>query len=717
MPRKKSTPAPATKRAMFAPMNATPITLGIKQAQQALKNGEPEEAFMLLTELNDKYPGNEPVLRAWQEAALEVGAVTAVIAAQKELVRLLPGDFSERERLGQLYFADTCPALAVREWRQTLADLPDAAGAGKLRESLAELEGTLEGLLEGIGLTGEGAFEDACAHDTIRLYLDEAKFAEARDEARALLERRPNFIPARNNLAQALYLTGDFDSAVATVNVVLENDPENVHALSNVTRFLYLGGREAEARPFAERLKALPADNPDRALKVMEALSYLGDDDGVLTAFRQSFPGVLAEGESKPKQSAASEPRTDTELTCWHFAATALARLGDEAAAKRLWKVVVERNSSSYEVAAENLAYLEVPVGERPAPHHRTSRDWITGALMERFDALVGALSEREALAREMDEAEADEPTPEFERAKARVQTLRDELLASHPELTALAPALLDRCDPQFIAFFLSIADEIADPAQLEALRAYGSGQRGPDSERLSALQTAVNHGLMDPGNIRFFSRGEWTEVRLYGFQIEHEPDTLGHSEAVLELLESGTVALERGNLKKAEADYRKALSLEPDSADILTNIAYVLGQTGRNDEALTLMETSFRQHPDDATSRINIAFLKLRAGEVAEARSLTEPLLNRRKFHASELDNLLRLMTEIELADGRKEAAQSWLALWVESGIADENDPRLLDLMLRTIDIEEMMRQRAPRRRAGGGSGEPKTRKRRTSG
>src|SRR5439155_19093724 len=125
----------------------------------------------------------------------------------------------------------------------------------------------------------------AALHEETRFLLERGSYAQARALAERLLSSQPHFAPALNNLSQLHYLEGHLDQAVATAQQVLAFAPDNVHALANLARYFLLSGRAEEARACAERLKAARLDTPDRWIKQVEALSYLGDDQGVLDAF------------------------------------------------------------------------------------------------------------------------------------------------------------------------------------------------------------------------------------------------------------------------------------------------------------------------------------------------------------------------------------------------------------------------------------------------
>jgi tetratricopeptide (TPR) repeat protein len=109
----------------------------------------------------------------------------------------------------------------------------------------------------------------------------ESKFSKVREAAEQLLAQAPDHIPTLNNLSLALFQEGASDEAVARGKRVPELDPDNCHALSNLTRFLLLTGHAAEAQGHAERLKSATKERVGLWVKKAEALSRLGDDEGV----------------------------------------------------------------------------------------------------------------------------------------------------------------------------------------------------------------------------------------------------------------------------------------------------------------------------------------------------------------------------------------------------------------------------------------------------
>src|SRR5262249_49908325 len=150
---------------------------------------------------------------------------------------------------------------------------------------------------------------------------------------------------------------------------VLELDSENVHALANLTRDLYLTGRDEEARTYAERLKAAPPVGFDVWTKKAETLSYLGDDQALLDLW-QDF------------QTSAGPGERHVSPIFLHLVAVAALRLGREKEARRHWGLALRRQPG-FSPARANLEDLRKPVGERHAPWPFTLNYWIPAKLLD----------------------------------------------------------------------------------------------------------------------------------------------------------------------------------------------------------------------------------------------------------------------------------------------------------------------------------------------
>jgi ABC-type nitrate/sulfonate/bicarbonate transport system substrate-binding protein/tetratricopeptide (TPR) repeat protein len=385
---------------------------------------------------------------------------------------------------------------------------------------------------------------------------------------------------------------------------VLRAELENVQALSNLSRILLLSRRPAEAHALAERLKAVDSDRADVGLKKAEALSYLGDDQGVLDAFAAD-QRLLAE--------AGSDELTDPTL--FHLAAVAHLPLGHEVEARRLWERALQK-APGHTLAALNLDDLHAPVGERHAPWPFSFGNWLSRQTIGDLAATVQTAAERG-------------------NEEAVRRGLR-RFLRQHPEVAALVPLLLDRGDLEAREFALRVASLLRTPELLAALREFALGQRGPDAMRQEAAQVAREAGLMPTGLVRFWSQGEWRDVMMLTFEISEEP-LHRHPPRVEAWHAEALEALRAGDAERAEGLLQQALAVLPDDPSLLNNLGSAYEMLGRGDEARAMLRRLFEEHPDYFFARIGIARLAIHERQFAQARELLQPLMEQGRYHISE--------------------------------------------------------------------------------
>lgn len=195
----------------------------------------------------------------------------------------------------------------------------DAAEAKDLRIKLKQIW-TEEAAARGIA--DEDALSMLRLHDEINLNLQLHDYEQVIAVAGRLLGNSPKFAPALNNRSQAEYQRGRLDLAIADVRRVLEFDPDNGHALSNLSRYLFLFGDRDEAQAVAQRLKQTKSESPDLFIKQADALAVLGDWRGVLDVLQAV------------KEWRDSDSFEQLGLVC-HLAGTAAAELGELADARK----------------------------------------------------------------------------------------------------------------------------------------------------------------------------------------------------------------------------------------------------------------------------------------------------------------------------------------------------------------------------------------------
>jgi tetratricopeptide (TPR) repeat protein len=514
---------------------------------------------------------------------------------------------------------------------------PEHERAAGVRETAARLEAMAREILADAAVTGDDALEVGALHEEAQVLMEGGRLAEARATAQELLRRRPDFAPAYNNLSLIEMLGGDTDAAIATARRVLELDAQNFHALGNLTRFHVMRGEFDEAREYAARLRAARSENPDIYVKKAEALSYLGDDAGVLDALREA-------------QEAEAEGRLNALL--WHLAAVALMRQGREDEAKQYWQRALEA-APGFEPAQANLSDLGRPVGERHAPWPFHLSEWVPRSLIEDLVKQTGSVSARKEAA--------------MERAGRR-------FLELHPAVTKLIPVLLERGDPVGREFAVRVSVLAKTPELLAALRDFALGQHGPDALRMQAAQPLLEAGLMTGGMTRFWLKGEWQDLLLLGIELHGEP-LLKLPRQAERLLHQALDALRDGDGVKAEALVRQALELAPDVPALYNNLAKAYEAQGRRAEAEETIRQIHERFPDYLFGRANLAQLLTRDGHLDAAEELLKPLFARRRMHFSEFAVFAVAQIELALARRERRAARSWFEMWEE---ADPDNPLL---------------------------------------
>jgi len=649
-------PGPSAAR----PLSAKLVD-ALEEADSLMQRGRLDEAIDILESADRRYPNRPEVLTQLMNAYHDVEEMVGYMSVAERLSRLRPNDPDLTLALAGAYAANLLPALALHTCRRILNRWPDHAHADEVRKMAADLESLLRAEQGKLDVPGEEGLELLTMHDTVRLYLAQGRYREARQAAEGLLRRHPNFAPALNNMSQAYYAEGRLDQAISTTQRVLAFEPENVHALSNLTRYLCLSGHPDEARQWAERLKVSAAQAADVWLKKMEALTILGDDQGVLDVFHRA-----------EQAGALQSPNADPTL--YHLAAVAALRLAREGDAREYWKRALKL-STDFELARDNLNDLRKATRERHAPWAFGTGNWLTQQAIQDLIVHIEPASRR---------ADDDAVTQAARR-----------YLRKHPEMNGLAPVLLDRGDPDARGFALRLALMAETPEMLAVLQDFALGQRGPDEMRFQAAQAAAKAGLLPPGPTRLWLDGEWRELLLLGFEIHGEPLTQ-HRPPVEQWALDAMQALRDGDFIEAERLLKQALEIEPDQPDLLNNLAAAYDRQGRTLESRALLRQIHEQHPDYLFARMGLARLHVQNGQLAEARALLEPLWTKKRWHFSEYASFCGAQIELLLAEGNREAALSWLDMWADVNPDHPDLHRYRDLLGRTGRLRNLFRRPA---------------------
>ncbi|MGZ7445762.1 tetratricopeptide repeat protein [Paenibacillus sp. TH7-28] len=189
----------------------------------------------------------------------------------------------------------------------------------------------------------EGLYE----HDQARALLEEGKFNQAVKLLEELVQGRPDFLAARNNLALGYYYLGLFDKAMDTVHEVLAQDAGNLHGLCNLAVFYQHEGNEEALEELAERLGNIVPFHQEHVFKLATTMGMLGRHEAAFGHFKR----LLQNDEMRREPSVS------------HYAAVAAYYTGRYAEARRLWQHVKRLDPDS-SVADFYLAQMDQRGGE-----------------------------------------------------------------------------------------------------------------------------------------------------------------------------------------------------------------------------------------------------------------------------------------------------------------------------------------------------------------
>lgn len=601
---------------------------GLAQADALIAARRLADAAQVLAELDGRFGDNADVLGRLMNLAVAADDPQAMLTAAEPLARLRPNEPEVALNLAVARLKLQRFALAERSFAAFAERWPAHPKAADARRQAGELREYLGALWSSQGMDEPPDLALMAQNEEVQQLLTAGDWARAVRLAEQVLRARPGFVAIRNNLSLAYQQLGQSERAIAAAREGLAYDPENLHALANLTRFLVLAGRIDEAAETAEQLKAVPALTVDIAVKQAEALSFLGDDAGVLAAFEQ-----VQRLKDRDANSTAS-------ALLHHLAAVAAMREGSAQAARRRWQKALELEPS-LELAAGNMADLERPEDERHAPWPYSIEYWLQRPTIE-------------ALVREL--------KPGKGRSDEALTRDAQRFLKRYPGLEALVPLLLERGDPSAREFALRLAGLARTPGMLAALAAFAQGQYGPTSLRMQAAQMAQQGGAIGGGTMRFHQGGEWRETVMFGLELHGEPSPSPLPRAAEALQREAAMAQRAGDPLKAERLLKRALELAPDEPSLLNNLGAAYGLLGRIAESEAIARRLIAEHPDYLFGMTNMVPYLLEEGKLDEAQAMIDPLMKRTRMHFSEFGAVASAQINIHLAKNNLEAAESWL-------------------------------------------------------
>jgi tetratricopeptide (TPR) repeat protein len=603
----------------------------LQKAEALIARQQWAEAKQTLETLAQSYPDNPDVFVCLVNFYLDMQDIKGYARTCERLVKIDPKNADAAYGLAGGYLSCFHPLLAQQAFHHALEQFPNHEKAAEAQKFVADLDGKIAEMLENMGLTGENSHAIALLHEKGQLYLERGDYAEARQAEEEVLRLKPDFWSAYNNLSLISYSEGDVEGAIATAKHVLDQQPDNIHACANLIRFYCVTGQPEKTQPLTQQLKASDASGWEPWTKKAEALSYLGDDAGVLEVF---------------EQAKKSKDLGITNALFHHLVAVAMARLEQVKQARQQWQTALNK-SPNFALAQANLDNLKHPISQQHGAWAFDLQYWLNQSDIDDLTAIL-------------------KPSTKS-KDDAAIANAIERYLHSHPHILRLIPILLERGDPIGREFAFRCASVADTPEMLEILRNFALSQSGPDQMRHQAAIKVSEAGLFPSETVRMWLKGKWHDVMMIAYEF-HEIPPYNHSHKVENWLREAIALLRQGDrtaAKQAEDLMKKAIEVEPDTPDLLNNLAAAYLAQERAEEGHALIRQITEQFPDYVYAKAALARLHIRQGELDAAEALLKPMLSRKRFHIDDFGVFSSIYIELLLARDQPEAAQAWLNMW----------------------------------------------------
>ncbi|WPS87533.1 tetratricopeptide repeat protein [Brevibacillus halotolerans] len=199
-------------------------------------------------------------------------------------------------------------------------------------------------------------------HEKARKKLEEGKFMQAVDCLNSLVKEYPDFMPAWNNLALAYYYIGDFNKAMDTIELALEKDPGNLHAICNMAVLLSHHNKWAELVPIITRLKKIQPFHYDHMYKLATTMGVLGQHDDACRLYQKILRQPVLH-----------------DVSTYHYAATSAYLSERYHLAMKWWKKVQQMDPDAgiaqYYLEKAKSALHGMPKENIPYHYHHPQRE------------------------------------------------------------------------------------------------------------------------------------------------------------------------------------------------------------------------------------------------------------------------------------------------------------------------------------------------------
>lgn len=469
-------------------------------------------------------------------------------------------------------------------------------------------------------------------------------FMGARDFEKAIaILKDVDTVSARNNLGAALFHVGRIQDALNAFAANWQVDADNLFALGWLIRLRCYLGDEDGAQGLLTPLAATTARRTDDALMQLDGLLFMGDDAAAQAAF-----------ERARKQPWFGDGDADATARLLHFAACASARQGDLRQARQWWQDALATNGT-VRVAQDNLQAMS---GWNDNPAYPAIFD-----ISNSF------------------------PVSWLEKLQLGTQSLTEEELEKRLSEITARPAYIERIhrtgDVAMRGLALLLLRALATrgdkdaPARLKTLLTLPIGA---DEERMNTLKFLQQHQFITKNEtVDLWLKGRLQPIQLTAYEIHRElepPELPPHLHALLE--ESIDKSME-GDITGAQACLHRILEQVPNDRTALGNLGQLLIHQGEREAGEATLRRVVDLYPEYLHPRCNLAKVLIQNNRLDEAQELIGNLHKRERFHIEDYFLLIGTSATLTAARGDVAAAHEMVDK-LEPMVETEDDAARLD-------------------------------------
>lgn len=214
---------------------------------------------------------------------------------------------------------------------------------------------------------------------------------------------------------------------------------------------------------------------------------------------------------------------------------------------------------------------------------------------------------------------ELDSASAQFDKALSVAAKL-EELSPQDRQILLAAYQLSRRMMDQTLLSMMVVAP---DSAEMHMVMAGELGRQGDHSNAVAQYREAIRLNPALPGaHFELAEQLRTSSDAALNAQAEDEYKAALRVNQYDELSwrQLGGILAAKGDFKRAEEDYKKALAIQPKDSDAKTGLAIVLISANRTTEAISLLESAVKDDPTNVVAHYRLSTLYRRAGRAADA-------------------------------------------------------------------------------------------------